>query len=228
MAGNGRVPSTSLRTFDGTPLLSSTRNALKVAALLGELIGVAVRPAAGVGSGYRDLAMQTLFYRAAHGDRTAAQTVGLSSASSVAVALPGSSSHGTGNRVDVVFNGSDSPTRDQIALMNHCGFTREFGADDPNHFEHDGRTAISGPNSADWNRIVAHYLNGRHLGKTTTTVQDGRVDRSKYQNYTWEVQAAGIADRLYPSPPYKHDGIPGPKTDTVAAHYRNVLWTSVG
>jgi hypothetical protein len=217
-----------LRSFDGTPLLSSTHGALKSLALLAEIHGITVRPAGGLGSGYRDLKTQQIFYDASRGNVADAKLADLNPDSRTAIAAPGGSSHGWGDRVDLLFNGSSDPSKLDLALANHFGFTREFQAADPNHFQHDGRTATGGPNPADWRRIVAHYLNGRQLGETTTTEQDGIVDRSRPQHYTWEIQAAGMQDRLYPSPPYKHDGIPGPRTDSVEAHYRSVLWASVG
>jgi hypothetical protein len=226
---NGKVPTTLLKTWSGgTPLLSATYGALKSLALLAEIQGIAVRPASGLGSGYRDIACQKIFYDGSRGNVHDAQLADLNPNSIIRVATPGSSSHGYGDRVDLVFNGSASPSKLDLALANHCGFVREFGAEDPNHFRHDGRTATGGPSAADWRRIVAHYLNGRHLGETSTTEQDGIVDRSRPQHYTWEVQAAGIHDRLYASPPLLHDGIPGPHTDGVEAHYRAVLWASVG
>lgn len=48
-------------------------------------------------------------------------------------------SHGWGNRVDI---GGDLAWA--IANAARFGWTREFGAKDPNHFVHDGRTAIAG------------------------------------------------------------------------------------
>lgn len=225
---NGRIPATALRTISpGNQLLSSAANAYKVLVLLGEVAGIAVKPAAGVGSAYRDIAMQTLYWQASRGVPAAMKATSLNPGSSVAVAAPGYSSHGDGRKIDLLFNGSANPSSTELALANHCGFTRQFGADDPNHFQHDGVTAISGPNTADWNRIVCHYLNGRQLGEQSTTVRDGKVDKRVPQRYTWELQAAGILDRLYPSPPFKHDGVFGPKTETLEQHYRTVLWASV-
>jgi hypothetical protein len=54
-------------------------------------------------------------------------------------AAPGYSTHGWGNRVDVNAAGLAW----MIANGHKFGWTREFGSADPNHFKHDGRTAIA-------------------------------------------------------------------------------------
>lgn len=226
---NGQVPTTALANIGpGTQLVKPAANAYKTLALLGHMFGWTIKPAAGVGSGYRNLALEALFYKASHGDKAAIDATQLSGSSIIRVAAPGYSSHGWGDRLDLVFNGSDHPTSGQIALANHCGWTREFGEDDPNHFMHNGRTAINGPGDADWIRILAHYFNGRHLGQTTTAEKDGIVDKTGkvQQHYTWLVQAAGIKDGIYPSPPYLHDGKWGPKTNATDKHYRMLLWNA--
>jgi len=51
----------------------------------------------------------------------------------VPIAAVGTSSHGEGNAVDVSNNNS--------WVISHCGdygFTREFGENDPNHYQYDG------------------------------------------------------------------------------------------
>lgn len=64
----------------------------------------------------------------------------LNSASKAGLAAPGKSTHGNGDRVDVIGVGSLAWMLRNAARF---GFTREFGASDPNHFKHDGRTAIT-------------------------------------------------------------------------------------
>jgi hypothetical protein len=225
---NGQIPSTALRSIGhGDELLAPTANAYKSLVLLGSVLGWDIRPASGVGSGYRSIQVQKEYWDAAHGNSADQRLVGLSSRSTVNVASPGTSSHGDGQKVDLVFNGSDMPSADQIALANHCGFVRQFGANDPNHFAHDGRTMTGGPGQADKNRILAHYYNSRGLGRTTSTQQDGVFDKTKEQNFTWLVQEAGIKDGLYKVPPYIHDGIWGPHTDSVNTHYWNAIWSTL-
>lgn len=59
-------------------------------------------------------------------------------------AAPGYSTHGWGNRIDV----NAAALNWMIANGARFGWTREFGAVDPNHFKHDGRTAVSGAGSS--------------------------------------------------------------------------------
>jgi hypothetical protein len=93
---------------------------------------------AGPGAAYRSYAVQSEFWHAAHGNVALARKWGLNPNSHVAVASAGYSSHGTGDRVDLLFNGSSSPTTEQIRVMAFFGWVREFGAADPNHFQHKG------------------------------------------------------------------------------------------
>lgn len=67
----------------------------------------------------------------------------------VNLASAGNSSHGFGTAVDLLFDGSSHPTDHQVAICNEFGWHRQFGADDPNHFRHDGRTAVTGVSRAD-------------------------------------------------------------------------------
>lgn len=224
---NGQVPASALRTINSdASVLSPVFNAYKALVLLGHVLGWTIKPANGIGSGYRSLALQGLYYKADHGDKTAAQQVGLSATSTASVARPGFSTHGWGDRIDLVFNGSDNPSQDHLALANHLGFVRDI-AGDRNHFHHDLKTAISGPSTADWFRIKANYYNGLRLGETTDTVNDGRVDFTKRQNYTWLAQAHGHTIGLYPFPAYKHDGIWGPQTNKCDQHVQSQLWNSI-
>jgi hypothetical protein len=65
---------------------------------------------------------------------------GLNNKSTVGLAAAGHSGHGWGNRVDLV----GTALSWIVANAGRFGFSREFGAKDPNHFQHDGRTATAG------------------------------------------------------------------------------------
>lgn len=146
---NGMLPASSLVTVaPGEQLSTPTANAYRALVAAGKHVGITVALAGGVGSGYRSLAVQELYVKASHGDADAARQVGLNPGSSISVAAAGYSSHGWGTRADLLFNGSSWPTKAQLDLAAKFGFTREFGADDPNHFEHDGKTAILAPATA--------------------------------------------------------------------------------
>lgn len=93
------------------------------------------------GAAYRSLEVQKEMQEGSLGNVALAEKWGLNPNSSVPLAGPGYSSHGTGSRVDLLFNGSSDPSSAQLRLAAKFGFTREFGADDPNHFKHDGHTA---------------------------------------------------------------------------------------
>lgn len=146
---NGKIPSTDLITVAvGVQLVPGAAWAYRALVLQGAHEHISVRPAPGVGSGYRSLEVQEQFWRATHGDKTAARLVQLNTSSSVKVAAPGGSSHGWGDRIDLLFDGSQEPTSTDLNLAKRFGFTREFGSADSNHFEHDGRTAITPPHPA--------------------------------------------------------------------------------
>lgn len=95
------------------------------------------------GAAYRSLAVQAEMREGSLGNVALAKKWGLNPNSSVPLASPGYSSHGTGTRVDLLFNGSSWPSAAHLALAAKFGFTREFGSDDPNHFKHDGHTATA-------------------------------------------------------------------------------------
>jgi len=61
----------------------------------------------------------------------------LNAGSKIGLAGPGSSSHGTGTRFDAAGGFNNFMLRRGRAF----GYTREFGANDPNHWKHDGVTA---------------------------------------------------------------------------------------
>lgn len=226
---NGEVPATALRSVaPGVQLVSATANAYKSLVLIGALDGIKITPAAGVGSGYRSIALQKLFYAAYKGDTKAAIQVGLNPDSRVAVAQPGYSTHGFGTRIDLLFGGSSLPNSGQLELAAENGWDREFGKDDPNHFKHDGVTGISGPSDENRNRILATWLNSLGLGKQTTTAEDGKhsTDPSTPQIYTWLIQTQGHKDGLYPTPLYKIDGKWGPRTAWLERYYWQKIWGS--
>lgn len=205
---NGRVPASALTSVArGVQLLNPVASAYGALIRVAAFDGITVRPAAGVGSGYRSLAIQQLFYQAGNGDKAAAEKVGLSGTSSVAVAAPGYSSHGTGTRVDLVFDGSDDPRGPHLELAARYGFTREFGTRDRNHFAHDVKTGIHGIRDHDKVRMIGKYLNNRTLaGEKTGAEKSG--ERGSF--YWTRIQEAGRKDGIYP-PPYLIDGDPNRK-----------------
>lgn len=147
MTENGKLPATALTTVQGTIQLSTPTatayRALAAAAKtrLGRTISIATPE-----GGYRSYSVQAAMHDAgAHGPASARIKWGLNPNSTVAIAAAGYSSHGLGTRVDVVGSPMDSAF---LNLAKTYGFTREFGASDPNHFEHDGKTAITAPKPA--------------------------------------------------------------------------------
>lgn len=65
-------------------------------------------------------------------------------------------------------------------------------------------------------QLIAAYLNSRNVNQDWhTNVDDGVRGRAYY----WGVQHFGNVDGVYPIPPYKDDGEPGPKTYEVEAHH---------
>jgi hypothetical protein len=84
---------------------------------------------------------------------------GLNPRSSIAVAAHPNGTHEWGDRVDLV--GDTIPNLVNIAAR--YGFHREFGAADPNHFKHDGVTAVSPPAAA-----VKQVKPGRTIATLTT------------------------------------------------------------
>jgi nucleoid-associated protein YgaU len=146
MTTNGRLPASDLATVAvGVRLITGAANAYRALVAQGSHEHVAIKPAPGVGSGYRDLELQELFYRASRGDRAAIEQVHFNTSSTTKVAAPGGSSHGWGDRIDLLFDGSQTPDAADLNLAKRFGFTREFGSADSNHFEHDGKTAIHPP-----------------------------------------------------------------------------------
>jgi LysM repeat protein len=146
---NGKIPAADLTTVAvGVQLVHGAANAYRALVAAGAHEHISVKPAPGVGSGYRDIESQELVWAAWNGDKAAAAKVHLNTSSMVKPAAPGGSSHGWGDRIDLLFDGSQDPTAADLNLAKRYGFTREFGSADSNHFEHDGKTAIHPPQAA--------------------------------------------------------------------------------
>jgi hypothetical protein len=132
MSANGRLTEGELTAVGGILLSNSTARAWQAmvdAAQAEAGISLTIARPAG---GYRSFFLQ--------GDmKRNPGAYGLNPASSVSLAAPGNSTHGFGTRVDI---GSFSGARAAWVLANcdRFGFTREFGAADPNHFKHNGVT----------------------------------------------------------------------------------------
>jgi hypothetical protein len=97
---------------------------------------------------------------------------GLNPRSSIAVAAHPNGTHEWGDRVDLV--GDTIPNLVNIAAR--YGFHREFGAADPNHFKHDGVTAVSPPAAA-----VKQVKPGRTIATLTT----GKPNTAFYKRLQW-------------------------------------------
>jgi hypothetical protein len=218
---NGQLPASALTTL-GPGFNLERRAAIAWANMrhVGRIVGIRVEPVDGYGCGYRSLAVQDVYYRAARGDRDAAVKAGIDPTMHVNVAAPGYSPHGYGTRADTLFNGGVNSTT--LEFASWFGWSREFGAADRYHYAHDGKTY--GVAETVKNRVVADYLNGRHLGRTTTTAEDG--EWPVRSNFSWMLQTAGHRDKLYPTPPYVIDGEAGARTRWLRDHYWSVLWNS--
>lgn len=143
MSANGQLTASELTRVSAQEQLSKTTAIAyenMVAAGPAKRIAISI---SSPGGGYRDLETQKEMREGSQGNVALARKWDLNPNSSVPLASPGYSTHGTGTRVDLLFNGSSSPTASQIAFAGTFGFTREFGEADPNHFEHDGKTAIT-------------------------------------------------------------------------------------
>jgi hypothetical protein len=207
---NGRAPATSLKLVaKGCTLLSPTalawRNLVVVHSMMNDVL---IKPASEYGAGMRDIPCQQVFWRAGQGDKAAIKQAHLDPDLDVTIAVPGSSSHGWGNRIDMLFDGH-SPNAIDLSTAKRYGFTREFGSKDKNHFEHDRVTATAGVRNVDRVKLVAEFLNERHIGRTTNAVHTGdQNDR----DFTWLVQHWGHLQKTYPVA-CREDGKRGPYTD---------------
>lgn len=144
MSANGRLTAAELTTVaPGLQLANHAANSYErmVAAALAH--GWTITIALPYGA-YRSYAVQDGMHHAGSSAGTAAERrkYGLNPYSTVSIASAGLSSHGFGTRADLLFNGA-MPNAAQIAFAATFGWTREFGAADPNHFMHDGVTAIT-------------------------------------------------------------------------------------
>lgn len=136
MAANGQLSASDLVTVQaGITLSRPTANAwmafMQAGSRTGHRIGIAT-PA----GGYRSLAVQADM-------RARPWLYNLSKQSTKKLAPTGQSTHGYGTRVDVVGDLAWA-----IANGPRFGFFREFGTADPNHFAHNGVTAIAGAATA--------------------------------------------------------------------------------
>jgi len=131
MVANGQWPSSLLVTVEDNDQLRATAAmaylAMKAAARRdGVTLGIA-EPA----GAYRSLAVQRDM-------RDNPGKYNLNPGSKVGLAAVGKSTHGEANRVDI-YPGNAWAIRNAARF----GFYREFGADDPNHYKHDGVTAVA-------------------------------------------------------------------------------------
>lgn len=143
MSSPGLLKSSELTTVQGSMQLSTkTARAwkrLQAAAKSKLKRNIAI---AGPAGAYRSAAVQNAMHQAGGPSGTRAQRIrwGLNPASSVSIAAHPGGSHEKGTRVDIVGTPIDAAF---LKLAKQYGFTREFGAADPNHFEHDGKTATA-------------------------------------------------------------------------------------
>lgn len=204
----------------GMILVGPVARQMQALILLGAIDGRRLTPAGRFGAGWRDLRTQRLFFDASRGNLAAIGTLHALGTTidphlHVSVAMPGTSSHGDSTRVDVLFNGRNATGAD-IAWMASHNWDHEFGAADQNHFRWTG-TMSGAVATRTRNRVVAHFLNTRHLGRSTAADQDG--DWPERSNMGWLLQTLGHEDGLYPTPKYTIDGIRGPRTTWLRDHY---------
>lgn len=158
MTTPGELPASSLTPIGhGDWLLTNAAHALNALIADGKQHGITITPAS-PGAGYRSAKTQDEMRAGSLGNVALAKKWDLNPRSSVPVAAHPNGTHEHGDRVDLLFNGSSSPTQAQIDLAEKHGWHREFGANDENHFQHDGRTDI-------------HY--GVPAARRSTTVQAG-------------------------------------------------------
>lgn len=129
---NGRVPDSLLVTVeDNDRLFAPSANSWLAMRAAAARDGVTITIAEPAGA-YRSYAVQADM-------RARPWAYNLNSSSKVGLAAPGQSSHGFGTRFD-----AGSGNAWLIRNAHRFGWVREFGTDDPNHWAHDGRTAIAG------------------------------------------------------------------------------------
>lgn len=226
MVQNGRIPLSQLTdVYHGNLMINSVAVSVKTLIRIGKLEGITITTPEGGDrgiSGYRDLARQALFVAASKGNRAAAVRCNMDPSMKTNMGAVGYQSHGFGDRIDLLFNG-DHPTALDLALVERYGGVQEFGDDDKNHMWF--KRAVSGVSDSDKNRIVAHFLNGQHLGRTTTTDKDGTWPVKS--NFSWMVQEYGSKRKgWYPQPQFKIDGERGSRTIWVRNKIFTELWAS--
>jgi hypothetical protein len=215
VVSNGRLPGNDLTTVQGSIQLSDpTAKAWKyLVAAAAKHLGRHISIAAPAG-GYRSYAVQAQMRQVSiSGNAAQKRYWGLSTTSTAPLAVAGNSKHGLGICVDVVGTPMDGAF---LSLARQYGFNRTV-AGDPNHFQHDGRTAISDTPPIDF-RKLARYLNDRGIGPVTATERNGTRDKAFWTS----LQKTGHADGLYPVPQYRIDGDPGDdgsRTRWLAHHY---------
>jgi hypothetical protein len=132
MSENGRLKASELSDVGGMLLEARAAQAFRnwsaaTAAATGRGITI-IRPA----GAYRSYAVQRDM-------RLNPGRWNLNPSSSINLAREGSSTHGFGTRVDIGYY-TGAGWAWALANAHRFGFRREFGAADPNHFMHDGRT----------------------------------------------------------------------------------------
>jgi hypothetical protein len=177
MATPGTYGSSALTNVtDGAKLLNKTARAYNAMRKAHPAIHLA-----GQYAGYRSAAVQHGMHIAGSAFGTAAQRAkyNLNPHSSVSIADHPNGTHEHGDRVDLV----GLPIDQLVSIARQFGFTREFGAADPNHFKHDGVTATSTPKPA----------NARP-GKIEYTINTGKPNKTYYQNLQWYARVKGGYD----------------------------------
>jgi hypothetical protein len=155
MSANGYLTEAELVHVSPVETLSTlAARAYRHLVIAGAAKGIKIHIAS-PGGAYRSFKTQAEMREGSLGNVALAAKWDLNPNSSVPLAAAGYSSHGFGTRVDLIFNGSSNPNGTELSLAAHYGFTREFGADDPNHFKHDGKTAITPLSAAE---VAAAHL----------------------------------------------------------------------
>lgn len=165
MSANGRLSTSELRVVEDNDRLSlATANAFFRARdawyATGGSGACIVEPA----GAYRDYDTQ---YAMKHGIPSYAYW-NLNPKSKAGLASAGSSTHGTGTRFDA------TPGFNVFLLRRgkEFGFTREFGANDPNHWKHNGVTASTGYEATPITRPRVHH--GRRKDMLPLVIHDGK------------------------------------------------------
>lgn len=189
---NGAMPSSQLTTVErGMKLRNDTAKAYLAMKAEARRDGYSYFGIAYDAGAYRSLWLQRDMHThpAAHN---------LSKASSVSIAAPGLSSHGTGDRVDLI----GAPLSYIIALAGRYGFKREFGGADPNHFQdhHTWRAPVKvaktgtiltgspGPaGTACWKRVQLLARKGGYTGAI-----DGKLGTASWKGVQQALKAMGL------------------------------------